>query len=386
MKTLSYQLSFHTPAFLGNAEQSGQWRTPPFKALLRQWWRVAWMADKDFRGDVRSMRDEEGKLFGHAWLENDSFERDGRMIKTSGRKSEVRLRISHWEQGKLNSWQGLEQGTIFHPESEITRHRVGPHAYLGYGPLDGRGNTKLSQKVSAAIQAGENATFSIAVPEEASALVEQALWLMDRYATAGGRSRNGWGSFSLTPLDDTPALAGELPSRDWQQALQLDWPHAIGSDDYGPLIWQTQAHSDWQTLMRELAIIKIGLRTQLVFNSGNNTQTPEARHWLSHPVTRHNVKPWRQGRLPNSLRFKAYPDSSDPTKLRGHIFHAPALPTDIFRPDKEAVSQAWATVHNLLDELTQKPDQRSYLMIKDPSRRANLKAQLNEVTLGRNRN
>jgi hypothetical protein len=39
--TLTYRVSFTTPAFLGDAEQNGQWRTPPFKALLRQWWRVA---------------------------------------------------------------------------------------------------------------------------------------------------------------------------------------------------------------------------------------------------------------------------------------------------------------------------------------------------------
>lgn len=39
--TLSYTVRFTTPAFLGNAEQAGQWRTPPFKALLRQWWRCA---------------------------------------------------------------------------------------------------------------------------------------------------------------------------------------------------------------------------------------------------------------------------------------------------------------------------------------------------------
>lgn len=41
MKTFRYRLIFSTPAFLGNASQQGQWRTPPVKALLRQWWRVA---------------------------------------------------------------------------------------------------------------------------------------------------------------------------------------------------------------------------------------------------------------------------------------------------------------------------------------------------------
>ena len=40
MRKLEYQVTFNTPAFLGNADQQAQWRTPPFKALLRQWWRV----------------------------------------------------------------------------------------------------------------------------------------------------------------------------------------------------------------------------------------------------------------------------------------------------------------------------------------------------------
>jgi hypothetical protein len=35
VKKLEYTVRFTTPAFLGNAEQAGQWRTPPFKAMIR---------------------------------------------------------------------------------------------------------------------------------------------------------------------------------------------------------------------------------------------------------------------------------------------------------------------------------------------------------------
>lgn len=35
MITLAYDVRFLTPAFLGDAEQTGQWRTPPFKERLR---------------------------------------------------------------------------------------------------------------------------------------------------------------------------------------------------------------------------------------------------------------------------------------------------------------------------------------------------------------
>ncbi|MFN3630151.1 MAG: hypothetical protein ACK4XK_08895, partial [Casimicrobiaceae bacterium] len=89
IKTLSTKLLFLTPAFLGNAEQNGQWRTPPIKAQLRQWWRVAYAADHGFSVNVAAMRREEGLLFGNAWIE-DAF-----------CKSLVRIRLDQWEQGKL---------------------------------------------------------------------------------------------------------------------------------------------------------------------------------------------------------------------------------------------------------------------------------------------
>lgn len=60
MKELRYTVRFNTPAFLGNAEQAGQWRTPPFKALLRQWWRVAYAAERNFDVSMAEMRREEG--------------------------------------------------------------------------------------------------------------------------------------------------------------------------------------------------------------------------------------------------------------------------------------------------------------------------------------
>ena len=84
-----YQLSFTTPAFLGNARQDAQWRTPPIKALLRQWWRVAWAAERKFAGSVEDMRREEGLLFGNAWL---SHLKHGKPIHDHC-QSRVRLRL-----------------------------------------------------------------------------------------------------------------------------------------------------------------------------------------------------------------------------------------------------------------------------------------------------
>lgn len=351
MKELKYTVTFTTPAFLGNAEQSGQWRTPPFKAQLRQWWRMVWAADHGFPADVSAMRRDEGRLFGVA--------SDG---EGDSRKSLMRIRLDKWAEGSLKSWDGLEQGKVDHPEAEKANYKVGPHAYLGYGPLDGRGNTKFTKKDNAAIQAGDAATLSLAVPtthkdaelrrllEDNVPRLERALWLMERYGTLGGRSRNGWGSCALLPLPQAGEGWGEgaLPLCPWRDCLRLDWPHAIGQDNKGALIWQTAPHDDWKALMKTLAILKIGMRRLFLFPHAQPDGEVHNRHWLSYPVPRHNVRAWgNNARLPNTLRFKARPTADG--KLVGVIFHIPHLPPRAFNPDPEAIEHVWTQVHRFLD-------------------------------------
>lgn len=396
MQILTYKVSFTTPAFLGNAEQQGQWRTPPFKALLRQWWRVVYATNRQFKVDVASMRREEGLLFGHAWLDSD-IDRSGQ--KVAARQSLIRLRMNSWEPGKLKSWAGDAQ--VQHPE---VGRQVGAQLYMGFGPLVYNKNVGTTMKAGAAIQAGECATFSISAPKEHATPIEQALALMHWYGAVGGRSRNGWGSFALIPLGDWHVRANVTPLRPWVDALTLDWPHALGQDESGPLIWKTAPVADWQALMKQLAAIKIGLRSQFMYklNSavgdreafdkqgrkvGIDHGGPQDRHWLAYPVTHHNIRAWKvEGkdlRLPNSLRIKVRPTSEDPKRLIGVIFHVPCQPPPEFAPDRNAVAQTWQSVHLLLDELTKPANTRGYASILDADRRAKLKALLDPVSLTR---
>ena len=343
MKTYRYRLNFTTPAFLGNASQQAQWRTPPIKALLRQWWRVAVAQELGY--SVDRLRQRENALFGTA--------ADG---EGDSRQSLIRIRLSHWNMGQLKDWQGT--GVVIHPEVKNRDGKptpVGSDLYLGFGPLEYNSNSRgTAIKSKAAILAGDNATLSLAVPPEHAEDIQTALWLMDSYGTLGGRSRNGWGSLLLQPADEgTAALTGELGSQlalPWQDALQLDWPHAIGRDAQGALIWQTAAFDDWKKLMQELARLKIALRTQFKFTTGRDAPAPEARHWLSYPVTNHSVKSWGgNARLPNSLRFKVRPAPNDPKKLVGVVFHAPCLPPPVFQPHLPSIERVWHTVHGFLD-------------------------------------
>lgn len=355
-KQFRFRLRFHTPAFLGNASQQAQWRTPPIKALLRQWWRVAYAADKRFAARVDEMRHAEGILFGHAWLEED-FDWYGN--KAAARKGQVRLRLGHWNEGKLKNWAST--GKAEHPEVKNREGRITPigsDLYLGYGPL-AFANGATALKSNAAIQAGDSAALDLAVPDKHSSIIGTALMLVNLYGTLGGRSRNGWGSFSLTPADERtsplpPALPSALLQR-WQDALHMDWPHAIGSDARGALIWRTAAFDDWKSLIQELARLKIGLRTQFTFTTGKDSSYVEDRHWLSYPVTHHSVRAWgSNARLPNSLRLKVRPAPGDAQKVVGVIFHVPCLPPPAFQPDLPAITRVWQRVHAFLDRPEQK--------------------------------
>ncbi|NWG74436.1 MAG: hypothetical protein HXY24_07485 [Rubrivivax sp.] len=347
MRQLTYRMTFSTPAFLGNAERAAQWRTPPLKALLRQWWRVVYAAQHR-SASVSAMRSVEGRLFGHAWLESDA---DATGHAVAARRSPVRLRLSAWRLGTLQAsrWSGLQ--AVQHPE---VSQPVAADLYLGFGPVVlPKGQRVPTLKSSAAIQAGEAAMLTIAVPDHEVQRIERALGLIANYGTVGGRSRNGWGSLALEPVGETPGFPETLEESltlAWRDAICADWPQAIGRDERGPLIWHTEPQPDWQRVIRRLAEIKIALRTRFRFPHERPDGEVHDRHWLSYPITNHKVQAWdRAGlRLPNSLRFKVRPDPDG--KLRGVIFHMPCLPPPAFRPDRAAIERVWQQVHAHLDD------------------------------------
>ena len=356
MKTMRFQLQFHTPAFLGDAAQSARWRTPPFKAQLRQWWRVAYAAQQQYRVNVGEMRDIEGHLFGRAGLENDRNEKGE---KVAARRSEVRIRLSRWDEGKLKSWQAANK--INHPEVGM----VDSNLYLGYGPVVvPKGSREPSLNAKAAIQAKEQIEFAIAFPHDQATLLNHALQLMHWYGTVGGRNRNGWGSYSLHRTDGQTMSNIETPGQCLAKCLSVDWPHALGTDSQGTLIWQTQPHKDWAGLMKTLAQIKIALRTQAAFKFPHAQPDGRVhdRHWLSYPVTRHSVSDWNRKNLPlpNQLRFKVRPMANG---LVGVVFHMPHQPPKEFGSNPQTLERIWRQVHSLLDSYAEPAPDSEHLQL-----------------------
>lgn len=335
----TYHLSLASPAFLGDADQKGVWRTPPLKALIREWWRIAVARDAGY--SHAELKQRETALFGTA--ADDSRE--------GNRQSKIRLALAHWR--TPHKHEPLPK--VDHPEAERAGKKVEPLNYLGFGPID-----KGVLKFGAALQAKDTNTLRLALPNTEQPDLERALTLAHWFGTIGGRSRNGWGSLLWTAAEGTPdlpalsraALENSGCTRALRDCLALDWPHAIGSDGKGVLVWQSrETFGDWRQAMTFLARTKIGFRTRLPLVGGQPHREPQGRHVLAYPVTNHRVSPWEgqnKGRLANTLRFKLHREGD---ALRALIYHTPCKPT--LPHDNlglRGLLDTWQQVHRILDD------------------------------------
>jgi len=354
MKMKTYTVRFINPAFLGDAEQKGAWRTPPFKALMRQWWRV--LAARDLQYDPQKLREEEGRLFGHAWLK-------GKGDKTWAMKSRVLVRLSRWERGTLTQWP--EKGAfVQHPE---VRHppQISTHLYLGFGALTNKGrDPALHEDRKPAVDQSDFAELAVGYPEQLDSMVRDTAQLMHWFGTIGGRSRNGWGSFALEgegiqgfeALQSSDPLIHKL-SRPFQDCLTKDWPHAVGADETAVLVWKSkERYPSWSEVINTLAEAKIHFRTMHKFKRPPGTL--EERHILAYPVTKHPVYGWGKSRLANQLRFKVARDDGGffgiihhlPCKLPDALCKALAHPPGNLKKILEEQEEIWRQVHECIDQ------------------------------------
>lgn len=336
-----YTLELVTPAFLGGYDQSAEWRTAGIKALIRQWWRMVYVAEHGV--NIARMRTEEASLFGSV---NEAT--GGAM------QARLRIRLAEWKKGSLTTMP--KGGQTVHPEVKGGMN-IGTFLYLGYGPLGfEKGGVKLNK--GSALEPNQKNTLTLIgqnLTDSEWKAVEKTIQLVHLFGTIGGRSRNGWGSIQLydTKTSQPIATLDELPvnSLPLEKCLAHDWPTSIASYQNQALIWtgKTGGYSSWGEAMDQLAKIKIAVRTQFKFNSNRHPE-PEPRHYLSYPITNHAVSPWGNNkRLPNALRFKVVKDASGKyLPIAVHLPHK--LPAD-FRSNisTERLSQIWQQVYQKLD-------------------------------------
>jgi len=336
MKKLELQVSFVTPAFLGNAEQQGQWRTPPFKALLRQWWRV--VVAKACHYDVATLRQREAELFGSAAGED------------KGGQSKIRLRLGHWNAGTLSQW----------PKRGFRRidDQVSSDVYLGFGPVNF--SKSLVHPPAIEVQTEKN-TLTIGFDKNCSLQqikeVKQALQFIAWFGTLGGRSSNGWGSLHITGEciesccpSSTGLSAHALSLAD---CLECDWSHSFARDEEGLLLW-TEPVASWQKAVDRLGLLRKESRKAVKHLQGPGVH---GTHLLGYPVMRPLAQAWnKDARIANQLHFKVL-QSADGFMLC--VTHLPCTVPDVVwknnqQPSRDWVARnqnaVWHAVHCMLDD------------------------------------
>jgi CRISPR-associated protein Cmr1 len=156
-------------------------------------------------------------------------------------------------------------------------------------------------------------------------------------------------------------------SRPFIECFDSDWPHAIGRDEKGLLVWRTkQDFERWSDAIRALADIKIAFRTERPFSwPSHKAAKCGERHVLAYPVTNHSVWAWggrgdEAFRLANQLCFKVKRTAQGGSaRYRGFAFHLPhRLPEPMLaKLDDPATRKAvrdgeqtvWREVHRTLD-------------------------------------
>ncbi len=315
-----------TPMFMGGSDQNAELRAASIKGLLRYWWRVS--SGWQFHSDTE-MYSAEAKLFGSP----DDNSGRSRVI--------VEVVPGTGLTADKSGFRKLEN--IKHPE--VNNGRVDPLNYLaGMGLIHFRKGILHSY-----FSPGGHFELTITAPPED---VRKMLLLFKAFAAAGSRSRNGWGSLNIlakkgfSESPESSAASLQTTIKPFTETFSCDYPHCLGADAKGLLLWQTQvATENWEDCLRMLADTYVKTRLSLQI-AGRGKQE---RHLLGYPVTNHSVPKWN--RHASALRLLV--KKSGAGLYRGYILHIPHLFSKEMWAELSAERQKdiWRKVHTKLDDL-----------------------------------
>ena len=325
-----------TPMFLGDADQQAALSTAPIKAALRYWWRVSGVHNAK---NSEELFKKESCLFGSA---DEKFGRSKISVSVEGivQASDNQFRSPHKIQhpevqlGKISSLLYLANMGILHPYLKPK---------FNYFP------TLQTFKIH------------LSFPENLNDQFLPTLFLFQHLGSLGARSRNAWGSVGISSGYTSKEIPDNIPIQPWEVLFEQDYPHGIGKDEKGVLLWESKnTFSKWEEAMHILAESYVELRTNDPFKFPQASlphKDPQPRHLLGYPVGKtHRVKDWpNSARSASELRFSLKPREN---RLKIVIFHVPHLfdrsmiktrPLSL----KEEQIKIWKQVHNYFDQSDQ---------------------------------
>jgi len=329
MEKLDFDVEFLTPTFLGGADQDAELRSPPFKNLIRQWWRIL-----NGGSTVEKLRETENSLFGS-------------VLEKKAAASKVRITITPGDNFKLSE-DNLDFGSTKHPE--VNASSIRNDLYLGYGPITFKKGITTTKTY---IAPDSHAKLSISLPKKHREQIIRIIQMIDAFGTIGSRNRNGYGSLAVSSADMKRLAPETVISSPWTTLLaDKQYPHGFGKDGKGLLLWESGKHDKWQNAMQQLATTY--LNTRVGINIKGNANQLHERHLLGFPVTNHkNITDpktnWGSNdRMPSQLRLMVKRNTNN--QLVARIFHLPHKLPKTWPTELATEQTIWRQVHGYLDE------------------------------------
>lgn len=328
-----------TPMFLGNAEQKAEWRSEPFKGLMRFWWRVS---QGSLQMEWRELLKHESALFGSAGDD------DGK-----GGKSNVIVRVISQAMPSSDLPKDIK---VTHPEINAPIYAM---AYLaGQGIINKKKKPHFFPV---------NSTFTLQIdsPRSETNAMKKVICLIQLFGALGARSRNGWGSFRIIGGGyESQEITQTLQSsevNDWKTGFTKDYPNSLGKDSIGSLLWKTvPKRKHWNDVMKDLAEAYIELRAGKIKNDPQKLHPEQERPLLGTPITHHI----NDERYSSPIRLMVRKRGSE---YLGFILHLPqqfpnhGSPLAKSMPLKEKQLDIWTNkIHKRLDNMADKLCRASY--------------------------
>lgn len=176
---LDFQCEVITPMFISGANpEEVELRAPSIKGALRFWWRALY--GQQF-SSLEEMRNKEGEIFGN-----------------TEKKSNVKIFVDGFNNFHISE-QNLTNGKPY----TVKNHNLSIFDYLAYGVCEYDINAKKNKYKRKHIKPASQFTLHLEFTNknEFSDYILGALSCLNAFGGLGAKSRNGFGSIAIKPLD-----------------------------------------------------------------------------------------------------------------------------------------------------------------------------------------
>ncbi len=328
LEEIKLDVEFLTPCFLGGADQNAELRSAPFKAALRQWWRILYGCEYLTPEKLKTAEDS---IFGSTEI-----------------SAQVRISVK----GNISTSQsGFSNGKKIQVTSKGRSFPINIIDYLAYGKYDyikGQGNKYHKTHIIAGSKFQLLICYHNRLKKEISSTINAFLM----YGSVGSRCRNGFGSLQATELVNS---SYSIP---FNSINKKSYP--ILSKE-SRLYITTHGYTRWEDALSDLGTYYREARTSL-----ENRHQFKRRGFIARPIevkNEYNIpKNVREGRHPKQFYMSL-------KKMADGKFFGQILVLPILFYEETSINQYNQAIQDMCKYLSTKMEDktseiRSYLGVK----------------------